>query len=175
VAVASISKDANEDANEEEQEDKVASGEERKSEDEEISDTRTKPGLPAVSKPNLDERQRSGISPLPKARKNAKETLCRNVTIYGHCRFEDKGCAFNHDTTKVNGIPSTENTWDVPARPERDSGDGEQYGHYRQDGTPTGSGRGNLKTKRVITNRTKTGCWTCLQRKKICDEGQPRC
>jgi hypothetical protein len=22
---------------------------------------------------------------------NAKETLCRNVTIYGHCRYEDKG------------------------------------------------------------------------------------
>lgn len=22
---------------------------------------------------------------------NAKNTLCRNVTIYGHCRFEDKG------------------------------------------------------------------------------------
>ena len=22
---------------------------------------------------------------------NAKDTLCRNVTIYGHCRYEDKG------------------------------------------------------------------------------------
>lgn len=47
---------------------------------------------------------------------NAKDTLCRNVTIYGHCRYEDKGsdtevgverkadmdvgCAFNHDPTK---------------------------------------------------------------------------
>jgi hypothetical protein len=22
---------------------------------------------------------------------NTKDTLCRNVTIYGHCRYEDKG------------------------------------------------------------------------------------
>lgn len=22
---------------------------------------------------------------------SAKDTLCRNVTIYGHCRYEDKG------------------------------------------------------------------------------------
>ena len=22
---------------------------------------------------------------------NAKDTLCRNVTIYGHCRYENKG------------------------------------------------------------------------------------
>ncbi|KAF6218046.1 hypothetical protein HO133_006458 [Letharia lupina] len=33
-------------------------------------------------------------------RENAKDTLCRNVTIYGHCRYEDKGCAFNHDPVK---------------------------------------------------------------------------
>ncbi|KAJ6032006.1 PAB-dependent poly(A)-specific ribonuclease subunit 3 [Penicillium herquei] len=33
---------------------------------------------------------------------NAKDTLCRNVTIYGRCRYEDKGCAFNHDPLKVN-------------------------------------------------------------------------
>jgi PAB-dependent poly(A)-specific ribonuclease subunit 3 len=56
---------------------------------------------------------------------NAKDTLCRNVTIYGKCRFEDKGedcplqcwrvttekvlgCAFNHDTTKVNGSQNME-------------------------------------------------------------------
>ena len=59
---------------------------------------------------------------------NAKDTLCRNVTIYGRCRYEDKGaripwstvyigsceynlivlralspgCAFNHDPQKLN-------------------------------------------------------------------------
>lgn len=30
-------------------------------------------------------------------KENAKDTLCRNVTIYGHCRYEDKGGRFlNH-------------------------------------------------------------------------------
>ena len=27
-------------------------------------------------------------------KENAKDTLCRNVTIYGHCRYEDKGGCF---------------------------------------------------------------------------------
>ncbi|KZF19720.1 hypothetical protein L228DRAFT_250792 [Xylona heveae TC161] len=44
-------------------------------------------------------------SPRPKGR-DAKDTLCRNVTIYGHCRYEDKGCAFNHDPAKLQGMPS---------------------------------------------------------------------
>jgi hypothetical protein len=33
---------------------------------------------------------------------NAKDTLCRNVLIYGHCRYEDQGCAFNHDPNKMS-------------------------------------------------------------------------
>ncbi|RNJ60878.1 PAB-dependent poly(A)-specific ribonuclease subunit 3 [Verticillium nonalfalfae] len=36
----------------------------------------------------------------------SKDTLCRNVLIYGHCRYENSGCAFNHDqnrTTNQNG------------------------------------------------------------------------
>lgn len=24
-------------------------------------------------------------------KENAKDTLCRNVTIYGHCRYKEKG------------------------------------------------------------------------------------
>jgi hypothetical protein len=66
-------------------------------------------------------------------------------------------------------------SWGVPTRSEGDSGDGEHYGHYSQDGTPTGSGPGNPKRKRVFSNRTKTGCLTCRRRKKKCDEGQPQC
>ena len=68
-------------------------------------------------------------------------------------------------------------TWGVPTRSEGDSGDGdgEQYGPYSQDGTPTGSGQGNPKRKRIFSNRTKTGCLTCRRRKKKCDEGQPQC
>lgn len=32
---------------------------------------------------------------------STKDTLCRNVTIYGHCRYEDKGCVFSHEQVKV--------------------------------------------------------------------------
>ena len=66
-------------------------------------------------------------------------------------------------------------SWGLPTRSEGDSGDGEQYGHYSQDGTPTATGQGNPKRKRVFSNRTKTGCLTCRRRKKKCDEGQPQC
>ncbi|KAJ5053742.1 uncharacterized protein L3040_000033 [Drepanopeziza brunnea f. sp. 'multigermtubi'] len=43
----------------------------------------------------------SNRSPRPKGRENSKDTLCRNVTIYGHCRWEDSGCAFVHDPNKA--------------------------------------------------------------------------
>ncbi|KAI1164874.1 hypothetical protein F5B18DRAFT_613747 [Nemania serpens] len=42
---------------------------------------------------------RQMASPRPKTR-DSKDTLCRNVLIYGHCRYEDQGCAFNHDQNK---------------------------------------------------------------------------
>lgn len=29
-----------------------------------------------------------------------KDTLCRNILIYGNCRYEDQGCTFNHDQNK---------------------------------------------------------------------------
>ncbi|KJZ71303.1 hypothetical protein HIM_09313 [Hirsutella minnesotensis 3608] len=69
--------------------------------------------------PQTDLRRQVG-SPRPKTRGNAaplsshsplaltshaaenKETLCRNVLIYGHCRYEDQGCTFSHDLNKSN-------------------------------------------------------------------------
>jgi hypothetical protein len=27
----------------------------------------------------------------------AKDKMCRNLYIYGYCKFEGKGCAFRHD------------------------------------------------------------------------------
>ncbi|KAF2843481.1 PAB-dependent poly(A)-specific ribonuclease subunit PAN3 [Patellaria atrata CBS 101060] len=51
---------------------------------------------------------RRGISsPRPKGRDNAKNTLCRNVTIFGHCKYENSGCAYNHDTSKANTANNT--------------------------------------------------------------------
>ncbi|KAF2229694.1 PAB-dependent poly(A)-specific ribonuclease subunit PAN3 [Viridothelium virens] len=43
------------------------------------------------------EGRRIMSSPRPKGRENAKNILCRNITIYGHCRYEKDGCAYNHD------------------------------------------------------------------------------
>ncbi|KAL4871205.1 hypothetical protein BDV12DRAFT_164391 [Aspergillus spectabilis] len=58
--------------------------------------------MASVGKPSLDDARRGTGSPKMKARENSKDTLCRNVTIYGRCRYEDKGCAFNHDPHKMN-------------------------------------------------------------------------
>ncbi|KAJ9300554.1 hypothetical protein DTO271G3_1718 [Paecilomyces variotii] len=59
--------------------------------------------MASTGKSNLDDSRRSMGSPKLKGRaENAKDTLCRNVTIYGRCRYEDKGCAFNHDPHKLN-------------------------------------------------------------------------
>ncbi|OAX81999.1 PAB-dependent poly(A)-specific ribonuclease subunit PAN3 [Emergomyces africanus] len=47
--------------------------------------------MASAGKANLDDSRRSTGSPKLKGRENAKDTLCRNVTIYGRCRYEDKG------------------------------------------------------------------------------------
>ncbi|KAE9379831.1 hypothetical protein N431DRAFT_432215 [Stipitochalara longipes BDJ] len=52
------------------------------------------------------DQRKVASSPRPKGRENAKDTLCRNVLIYGHCRYEDQGCAFNHDPNKTLSPPS---------------------------------------------------------------------
>ncbi|KAI9739275.1 MAG: PAB-dependent poly(A)-specific ribonuclease subunit 3 [Cirrosporium novae-zelandiae] len=64
--------------------------------------------MAATTKFTADETRRTTLSPRPKGRENAKNTLCRNITIYGHCRWEDKGCAFNHDPSKVQTSQSAD-------------------------------------------------------------------
>ncbi|KAF1954696.1 hypothetical protein CC80DRAFT_416623 [Byssothecium circinans] len=49
--------------------------------------------------PSGDSR-RGVSSPRPKGRE-AKNTFCRNVTIYGHCRYENT-CPYIHDPAKMN-------------------------------------------------------------------------
>ncbi|KAJ5961266.1 uncharacterized protein N7479_008416 [Penicillium vulpinum] len=62
--------------------------------------------MASTGKPPLEDARRTTGSPKMKSRENAKDTLCRNVTIYGRCRYEDKGCAFNHDPSKLNANQS---------------------------------------------------------------------
>jgi hypothetical protein len=33
---------------------------------------------------------------------NRKDRLCRNITIYGYCKFENQGCEFNHTVPQAN-------------------------------------------------------------------------
>ncbi|KAL7788680.1 hypothetical protein V8C37DRAFT_387608 [Trichoderma ceciliae] len=62
----------------------------------------------ATSRYQTAELRRQVGSPRPKTREN-KETLCRNVLIYGHCRYEDQGCTFSHDQVKGNS-PQQDNS-----------------------------------------------------------------
>ncbi|EHK42864.1 hypothetical protein TRIATDRAFT_294038 [Trichoderma atroviride IMI 206040] len=49
------------------------------------------------------ELRRQVGSPRPRPRENVpRDTLCRNILIYGHCRYEDQGCIFMHDQTRGN-------------------------------------------------------------------------
>ncbi|KAK2612633.1 PAB-dependent poly(A)-specific ribonuclease subunit 3 [Conoideocrella luteorostrata] len=53
-----------------------------------------------------DLRRTAGSSPKPKGRAENRDTLCRNVLIYGNCRYEDQGCTFSHDQNKNNANQS---------------------------------------------------------------------
>lgn len=55
---------------------------------------------------NSNEMRRQVGSPRPKGGRDTKDTPCRNILIYGHCRYEDQGCTFNHDQSK-NSAQST--------------------------------------------------------------------
>ncbi|KAM3589870.1 PAB-dependent poly(A)-specific ribonuclease subunit 3 [Umbelopsis sp. WA50703] len=39
-------------------------------------------------------------APATKAPANAGKRLCRNIIIHGYCKFEGKGCEFNHEVNK---------------------------------------------------------------------------
>ncbi|KAF3760008.1 hypothetical protein M406DRAFT_283721 [Cryphonectria parasitica EP155] len=52
---------------------------------------------------NPDLRRQVG-SPRPKGRD--KDTLCRNILIYGKCRYENAGCNFNHEPPNNNFNPA---------------------------------------------------------------------
>ncbi|KAF2197786.1 PAB-dependent poly(A)-specific ribonuclease subunit PAN3 [Delitschia confertaspora ATCC 74209] len=50
--------------------------------------------------PATNDSRRGVSSPRPKGRET-KNTFCRNVTIYGHCRYEHT-CPYIHDPSKLN-------------------------------------------------------------------------
>ncbi|KAL6707533.1 PAB-dependent poly(A)-specific ribonuclease subunit 3 [Coniothyrium glycines] len=64
----------------------------------------------AFGAPSGDSR-RGVTSPRPKGRE-AKNTFCRNVTIYGHCRYENT-CPYIHDHAKVNQSENAKKRFNV--------------------------------------------------------------
>ncbi|KAK0723711.1 kinase-like domain-containing protein [Apiosordaria backusii] len=59
----------------------------------------------AASRYNSNDLRRQVGSPRSKGR-DTKDTLCRNIVIYGHCRYMDTTCNFNHDQNKPVSGPS---------------------------------------------------------------------
>jgi len=55
--------------------------------------------------------RRGVVSPRPKGRES-KNTFCRNVTIYGHCRYETT-CPYVHDQNKVAAHENTKKRFNV--------------------------------------------------------------
>ncbi|RSL42815.1 hypothetical protein CEP54_015340 [Fusarium duplospermum] len=64
-------------------------------------DARPKPGVEHHRPPSL----LSTGAATPSQQSQTQDTLCRNVLIYGHCRYEAEGCAFNHDPNRNAGPP----------------------------------------------------------------------
>lgn len=59
----------------------------------------------ATANINFGDARRNLASPRPRGRENQKNIPCRNITIYGNCRYENEGCAFNHDRAALGGLP----------------------------------------------------------------------
>lgn len=72
-----------------------------------ISSSTTSDGSGMATALGTSPNSRRVISPRPKGRENSKNTLCRNIGIYGHCRYENEGCAFNHDQNSLKSTSST--------------------------------------------------------------------
>lgn len=39
---------------------------------------------------------------------SAKDTFCKNVLIYGYCKYENKGCAFSHTVKPNSSVPGSQ-------------------------------------------------------------------
>ncbi|KAF3181480.1 PAB-dependent poly(A)-specific ribonuclease subunit 3 [Orbilia oligospora] len=44
----------------------------------------------------------NSVSPRRSKGEAANQTQCRNIVIYGYCRYQDRGCIFNHDTSNIS-------------------------------------------------------------------------
>lgn len=77
---------------------------------------------------NYGDGRRNLASPRPRGRENQKNIPCRNITIYGNCRYENEGCAFNHDRSAFAALaPPNSSTQSVQFTSRQGA---EGYGAY---------------------------------------------
>jgi PAB-dependent poly(A)-specific ribonuclease subunit 3 len=62
-------------------------------------------GRGVYSAPTIDYRSSSSVDMLILL-ENLKNTPCRNIGIYGFCKYEKDGCAYNHDAALKNKTQS---------------------------------------------------------------------
>ncbi|KAI7897743.1 uncharacterized protein BX663DRAFT_527391 [Cokeromyces recurvatus] len=68
------------------------------------------PSIIPIVNPTLEGEQTESkkTTPKPPLKGNSSgKRLCRNVIIHGYCKFEGKGCEFNHDTNKTNSVQAS--------------------------------------------------------------------
>ncbi|CAO3699148.1 unnamed protein product [Rhizopus microsporus] len=73
--------------------------------------------IPIVAPSSIDENNNNNSNNNNSNNKETKKVvsststkrLCRNVIIHGYCKFENKGCEFNHDTNKSIVLPQQQN------------------------------------------------------------------
>ncbi|KAG1149827.1 hypothetical protein G6F37_004458 [Rhizopus arrhizus] len=71
--------------------------------------------IPIVAPSSENSNSIKEYKPISKAsNSNSGKRLCRNIIIHGYCKFENKGCEFNHDTSKSIVLPQQQN----PLSPE---------------------------------------------------------
>lgn len=56
-----------------------------------------------------------------------RDTLCRNITIYGKCRYENAGCNFNHEQPSNNNISHASSSADMSRKALALNGDSPSF------------------------------------------------
>ncbi|OCH91341.1 hypothetical protein OBBRIDRAFT_529862 [Obba rivulosa] len=76
--------------------------------------SRPSPSAVKISAPSADEPPSS-----PKPKKDSTQRQCRNILIYGSCKFQDKGCIYYHPSVSVMSCRSSALLTPRSARPRR--------------------------------------------------------
>ncbi|KAH6904442.1 hypothetical protein BKA70DRAFT_1296695 [Coprinopsis sp. MPI-PUGE-AT-0042] len=59
-----------------------------------------------IAKPTSEDEARQ-TSPAQARKDSASKRQCRNIVIYGHCKYQDKGCSYYHPSTTPEPVSPT--------------------------------------------------------------------